>query len=119
MGAEREQWCPLPSPPDFSLSLRYPQSNWAPLVLVPEWVGLRTLQAPVGLSNDLSCESLLLLPQPPRAFSIRGLRRYFPALEPWVAWSASLPAVCPGLSMHECGVARCYPLLCLPRSPPL
>ena len=24
-------------------------------------------------------------------FSIRGLRLYFPALEPWVAWSASLP----------------------------
>ena len=28
-------------------------------------------------------------------FSIRGLRLYFPALEPWVAWSALLPAVCP------------------------
>ena len=39
-------------------------------------------------------ESLLLPPQPPRAFSIRGLRLYFPTLEPWVAWSASLPAVC-------------------------
>ena len=36
-------------------------------------------------------ESLLLPPQPPRAFSIRGLRLYFPALEPWVLWSASLP----------------------------
>ena len=35
-GAEREQWRPLPSPPDFSLSLRYPQSSWAPMVLVPE-----------------------------------------------------------------------------------
>ena len=40
-------------------------------------------------------ESLLLLPQPPRAFSIRGLRLYFPALEPWVMRSALLPAVCP------------------------
>ena len=28
-------------------------------------------------------------------FSIRGLRLYFPELEPWVAWSASLPAICP------------------------
>ena len=35
----------------------YPQSNWAPLVLVPKWVGLCTPQAPVGLSNDLSCEA--------------------------------------------------------------
>ena len=26
-GAEREQWHSLPSPPDFSLSLHYPQSN--------------------------------------------------------------------------------------------
>ena len=40
-------------------------------------------------------ESLLLLPQPPRAFSIRDLRLYFPALEPWVSWSASLPTICP------------------------
>ena len=31
----------------------------------------------------------------PRVFSIRGLRFYFPALEPWVAWSALIPAVCP------------------------
>ena len=38
-------------------------------------------------------QSLLLLPQPPRALSIRGLRLYFPELEPWVAQSASLPAV--------------------------
>ena len=36
-------------------------------------------------------ESLLLLPQPPRALSIRGLRLYFPELEPWVAQSASPP----------------------------
>ena len=78
-------------------SFRYPQSNWAPLVLVPQWVGLCMPQAPVGLSNDLSCEAgslSLLPPQPPLAFSIRGLRLYFPALEPWVARSALLPAVC-------------------------
>ena len=50
-----------------------------------------------SLQQPLPCgwESLLLLPQPPRAFSIRGLRLYFPELEPWVARSASLPAVCP------------------------
>ena len=35
---------------DFSHSLRYPQSNWAPLVLIPEWVGLCTFSAPVGVS---------------------------------------------------------------------
>ena len=41
-GAEREQWRTLHSPADFNLSLCYPQSNWAPLVLVPEWMGLCT-----------------------------------------------------------------------------
>ena len=40
-------------------------------------------------------EFLLLPPQPPRVFSIRGLRLYFPTLEPWVAQSALLPVVCP------------------------
>ena len=48
---------PLHFPPGFSHSLCFPQSNWAPLVLVPEWVGLCTLWAPVGLSNNLSCEA--------------------------------------------------------------
>ena len=50
-------------------------------------------------------ESLLLLPQPPRAFLIRDLRLYFPTLEPWVMRSASLPAIRPSLSVRECGVA--------------
>ena len=56
---------------DFNLSLCYPQSNWAPLVLVPEWVGLCTPHAPVGLSNDLSCEAGSLSccrPNPHRRF---------------------------------------------------
>ena len=41
--------------------------------------------------------------QPPRAFSISGLRLYFPMLEPWVTQSASLPAVRPGLSVRVWG----------------
>ena len=45
------------SPPDFSHFLRYTESNWAPLVLIPEWVGLCTLWTTVGPSNDLSCEA--------------------------------------------------------------
>ena len=50
-------------------------------------------------------ESFLLLPQPPRAFSIRGQRLYFPAMEPWVTPSALLPAILPCLSVRECGAA--------------
>ena len=37
-------------------------------------------------------EFLLPPPQPPQVFSIRGLRLYFPALEPWVMGSVSLPS---------------------------
>ena len=53
----------------------------------------------MGLSNDLSCEAGSLSccrPNPHRCFhSDRGLRLYFAAVEPWVTWSASLPAVPP------------------------
>ena len=38
-------------------SLRYPQSNWALLVLLPKWVGLCMFWDPVGLSKELSCEA--------------------------------------------------------------
>ena len=51
--------------------------------------------------------------------SIRGLRLYFQALELWVAWSALLPTVRPGLSMRECGAIGCHLPHCLPCSPPL
>ena len=55
--SDREQWRVLHSLPVFSHSLHYPQSNWALLVLLPEWVGLCTFCDPVGLSNELSCEA--------------------------------------------------------------
>ena len=37
-------------------------------------------------------EFLPLPPQPPQVFSIRGLRLYFPVLEPWVVQSVLLPS---------------------------
>ena len=55
-------------------------------------------------------EFLLLPPQPLRVFSIRGLRLYFLALEPWVARSASLPAACPSYlcaNVGSRGATRC------------
>ena len=61
----------------------------------------------MGLSNNLSCEAGSLsccCPNPHRRFQ-SGLRLYFSALEPWVARSALLPAVRPGLSVHECRAA--------------
>ena len=115
-------------------------SKWACAHPRPLWVSPRT--------SPVSWESLLLPPQPPWAFSIRGLRLYFPALEPWVAGSALLPTICLaylcvnvgprgathrsacptlrhsesgplGLSVCECGAPGCHPPLCLPCSPPL
>ena len=61
--------------------------------------GLVHALGPCG-SLQRGWEFLLLPPQPPRVFLIRGLRFYFPELEPWVA-----PAVPPGFSMCECGAA--------------
>ena len=99
------------APPPLSTglhhSLRYPQSNWAPLVLAPEWVGLRTPYAPVGLSNDLSCEAGSLSccrPNPHGRFQSE-------------VWGFISPCWSPGL--WEYGAAGCYPMLCLPRCPPL
>ena len=72
----------------------YPQANWAPLVMIPEWVGLCTLQDPVGLSNELSYEtgSFSGHHTTHRCFQSAVLRLYFPAPEPWVEWCASLPS---------------------------
>ena len=81
------------------LSTRFQPLPWPPIIkLGPSGAGsqvgglVHTL-GPCGSLQRPRWESLLLLPQPPRVFSIRGLRLYFPALEPWVTRSASLPAV--------------------------
>ena len=72
-------------------------SGWACAHSRPLWVSPTT--SPVRLG------SLLPPPQPPQALSIRGLRLYFPTLEPRVMRSASLPSVRPGLSVRKCGAA--------------
>ena len=86
-------------------------SGWACAHSRPLWVSPTTSPARLGVSPAAA--------QHPRELSIRGLRLYFPTLEPWVTQSASLPAVQPGLSVREFGATGCYPLLCLPHSPPL
>ena len=62
-------------------------SGWACARPRPLWVSPTTSPVRLGVSAAAA-------PALTRAFSIRGLRLYFPALEPWVAWSALLPAVC-------------------------
>ena len=61
-------------------------SGWACARSRPLWVSPMTSPVRLGVSPAAA--------QPPRVFSIRGLRLYFPALEPWVALSALLPTVC-------------------------
>ena len=48
----------------------------------------------MGLSNELSCEggNFSCYLNPHRCFQSEVLGVYFPALEPWVAWSVSLPS---------------------------
>ena len=60
----------------------------------------------------------------PTGVSIRGLRLYFPELEPWVAWPALLPAVCPAhlcMNVGPRGATRrsACPALCHSESGPL
>ena len=103
------------------LSLCYPQSNWALLVLVPEWVGLCTPQAPVGASNDLSHEAGSLsccCPNPHGRFQSEVWGFISPRWSPGLRVCFA-PLHLSGLSVRECGIAGCYPLLCLPLSPPL
>ena len=105
----------------FSHFPHYSQSNWAPLVLIPEWVGLCMFQDPVGLCNELSCKAGSLSRSclnPTGVFNQR-----FEALCPRAGALGCVVCFTPhrlsGLSVRECGAAGCYPLLCLPRSPPL
>ena len=42
----------------------------------------------------------LPLPQSPQVFSLRGLRLYFPTLEPWVGWSVLLPSCSSRFNLH-------------------
>ena len=74
-------------------------SGWACAHSRPLWVSPTTSPVRLGVSPAAA--------PTPTAFSIRGLRLYFPELEPWVARSALLPAVCP-VYLLECGTLGCY-----------
>ena len=106
--AEREQWHLLHSVPYFSHSLCYPQSNWALLVLIPEWMGSCMFWDPVGLSNKLSCEagSFSHCCNTHRFFQSKALRLYFSKLEPWVVQSVSLLSCSFWFITHKCETTR-------------
>ena len=91
-------------------------SGWACECSRPLWVSPMT--SPVGLGVSPATTPT------PRVLSIGGLRLYFPALEPWVTWSASLPAVPPvylWANVGPQGATRhsACPVLCHSESGPL
>ena len=87
--------------------LPVPSAKWALLVLIPVWVGLCPFQAPVGLSNELSCEAGSFSHCHLNPHRFEALRLYFPVLEPWVALDLSRsPVVPPSSSARECGTAH-------------
>ena len=90
------------------------------------WVGGRACahSRPLWVSPTNSLVRLgvfLLPPQPPRVFSIRGLRLYFQSWSPGLCGLLHSPAVRPGLSMCECGAvgsASCRTACPIPHQPP-
>ena len=93
----------------FSHFPHYPQSNWAPLVLTPGCVGLYTFLAPMGLSNNLSCEAGSFSHchlNPTDVFSQRFWGFISPHFNPGLHALSHSPVVPPSLSERECGTAQ-------------
>ena len=121
---------PAPLSTRFQSFTPLPTIKLGSSVLIPEWVGLCTPQAPVGLSNDLSCESGSLsccCPNPHRHFQLEVWGFLSPCWSPGFlvcfaprssrflsvrVWGlgvlpATLPApfsttLCPALSVYLC-----------------
>ena len=95
-GLEREQWRLLHSLSIFSRSLRYPQSNWALLMLIPKCVCVCVCSRPLWVYNKLSCEAgsfscCCLNPYRCLQSEVWGL---LSRLELWVAGSATWSTSC-------------------------
>ena len=86
-------------------------SGWACAHSVPLWVSATTSPVRLGVSPAAA-------PTPTGAFNQRfeALFTHAGALGCAVCFA---PRRSPGLSVCECGAPGCYPLLCLPHSPPL
>ena len=86
------------------------RSGWACALSRPLWVSPTTSPVRLGVSPAAA-------PTPTGVFNQR-----FEALFPRagaLGYTVCLPAVHPGLSVHKCWAAGCYPPHCLPHSPPL
>ena len=86
-------------------------SGWACAHSRPLWVSPTTSPVRLGVSPAAA-------PTPTGAFNQR-FEALFPGAGALGCAVCFAPRRSPGLSVCECGAAGCYPLLCLPRSPPL
>ena len=89
-------------------------SGWACAHSRPLWVSPTTSPVRLGVSPAAATT-------PTGVFNQR-FEALFPctvALGYSVCFVCFAPGCCSGLSVHECGAAGCYLLLCLPCSPPL
>ena len=86
-------------------------SGWACAHSRPLWVSPATSPVRLGVSPAAA-------PSPTGAFNQR-FEALFPRAVALGCMVCFAPRHSSGLSMCECGAAGCYPLLCLPRSPPL
>ena len=86
-------------------------NGWACALPRPLWVSPMTSPVRMGVSPAAASTPMGVFNQRFEAlFPRAGALGYVVCFD---------PAVRPSLSMHKCGAAGCYPLLCLPRSPPL
>ena len=92
-GGEKEQCHLLSFQSSFSHFLCYPQANCAPWCWFP-WGCFVYILGPCGsLQRTLLWGwEILLLPQCPHVFSVRGFEALFPQMESWVVCSVSLPS---------------------------
>ena len=86
-------------------------SGWACAHSRPLWVSPTTSPVRLGVSPAAA-------PTPTGAFNQR-FEALFPGAGALGFAICFAPRRSPGLSVCECGAPGCYPLLCLPRSPPL
>ena len=86
-------------------------SKWACAHSRPLWVSPTTSPVRLGVSPAAA-------PTPRGAFNQR-FEALFPRAGALGCAIRFAPRPSSGLSVGECGAARCYPPLCLPRSPPL
>ena len=86
-------------------------SGWTCALPRPQWVSPKTSPLRLGVSPAAV--------QTPMGIFNQRFEALFPCAGALGSAVCFTPCRLSGLSVRECGATGCYPLLCLPRSPPL